>query len=1714
MNKVASAIVLLTIFAAAQTVFATAPTAQTQAASSITTSSAQLNSYVNPNGLSTTIYFQYGLTTSYGSSTSLGGIGTAAGNYGFTVSGLSPNTTYHFRIVAYNSSGTTYGGYLTFTTSTSVTAPTAQTQAASLITTSSAQLNSYVNPNGGSTTIYFQYGLTTSYGSTTISGGIGTTAGNYGTTISGLSANTTYHFRVVAYNSGGTSYGSDLTFTTSATAPTATTQAATLITSTSAQLNSYVNPNGASTTIYYQYGLTTSYGSTTIAGGIGTTAGNYGTTASSLTSSTTYHFRIVAYNSGGTSYGSDLTFTTLASAPAATTQAATSITSTSAQLNSYVDPSGASTTIYYQYGLTTSYGSTTISGNIGTTAGNYGTTVSGLTPNTTYHFRIVATSSGGTTYGSDMTFSTGVGPTATTQAATAINSTSAQLNSYVNPNGQTTTIYYQYGLTTSYGSTTITGNIGTTAGNYGTTVSGLSANTTYHFRIVATNSIGTSYGSDLTFTTTSGVPTPTVTTLAANPVTTTTATLNSSVNPNGSSTTIYFQYGLTTSYGSTTPTGNIGTSAGNFGYAISSLTPNTTYHFQVVAYNSGGTSYGGDLTFTTSATTGAPGVTTLAANNVTSVGAQLNGSINPNGSATTAYFEYGTTTSYGSQTPSGNFGTTSQNISYTISSLSPGTIYHYRLTAYNSNGTTHGSDQTFTTPGTSNPTAQTLAATSVTSSSAQLNGTLNPNGLNTAANFEYGLTTAYGSSAPSGNFGTASQNIGYALSGLTPNTTYHFRLDAVNSSGNSYGVDQSFTTLPTTTTAQNAWVSGTGGLGLRLRASPSLSGTILLVMPEGAEVTLNSGTQSADGYLWRNVTYNGQTGWADSEYLVFSPSGTPTPPAGPVSLQQFQSDGISPLAQGGTATSSSVVLVATPSGSSSQQFYVQFEVRPAGTAFSNPTITSPVVQGGTAAVVTVPNLANQGYHWRARVLDGNGVPSSWVSFSGNASDFTVNATASPIASFSWSPSEIFVGTPVTFTAQAASQSGLTFSWNFGGTPATGGTVNQTFTQSGDVAVTLTVTDSQGNQSQKTLTVSVASSDLVSRINATAGQSESMLDDILANATSSAEAADYFAGDVQAAPNLIAVKGAFAEVALVIDIGGAGDTTKLAQDCINWTRQTYGNAAANELTLELAGHYTADSIRDDFRESLAEWVVSNGKQGLSYQQMWVPQLTTIVSQQKAEIEQLREQAVIAAGSLNPTQSAQLVQDLQARLVGNYALQASYDQNANLPILFQQYKSSDESGWTTYKIGQHLFTVSSGLLDTALGGVAGIVATAAFSATQAEQDIFNTLASQSAEAQLMSLSISMTGQGFVTVNQISTNIETGLQDVIQTQPASPSSGQIVSITPYTQGTLRTYNLIPTWFASSAYANVVIQNTGTQTATYRVEAFLTKTFVTGQLPGGFLGIGQRQYQIPVATAQDGITLTAGAQQTVTLTFLTGDGGQVPEGQNIVYTLTARAANGYCRQDQQNQQFGTIYLDENGNPIDPALVAAASKPQPPLQSSALTYPGTNMCAIQISVQNPFDVPTMVNLQQALPDGAVIIDPAGGNFSNGQLSWSLNLQPGDFQYFQVVLQLTAPGSTITNTVASIYDNVNATWVNFTNTPTVSQMITAPAPQIQGAGFSNGAFGLNLQALIPGVYTIQGTTNFINWIPISTVTNDAGSIQINDLDAQNHPSKFYRALRQ
>src|SRR5262249_13366415 len=127
-----------------------------------------------------------------------------------------------------------------------------------------------------------------------------------------------------------------------------------------------------------------------------------------------------------------------------------------------------------------------------------------------------------------------------------------------------------------------------------------------------------------------------------------------------------------------------------------------TYHFRLDATSDAGTSLGADMSFTaTSAPTGtAPAVTTRAASNLTTTSARLNGSVNPNGLATTYYFDYGKDTNYGSRTATASAGSGKGNLSVSATATGLGAgIYHFRLVASNSAGTTFGNDLTFGSAG-------------------------------------------------------------------------------------------------------------------------------------------------------------------------------------------------------------------------------------------------------------------------------------------------------------------------------------------------------------------------------------------------------------------------------------------------------------------------------------------------------------------------------------------------------------------------------------------------------------------------------------------------------------------------------------------------------------------------------------------------------------------------------------------------------------------------------------------------------------------------------------------------------------------------------------------------------------------------------------------------------------------------------------------------------
>jgi alpha-tubulin suppressor-like RCC1 family protein len=331
-------------------------------------------------------------------------------------------------------------------------------------------------------------------------------------------------------------------------------------------------------------------------------------TVTGLSASTAYYYRVRAYNTAGTSGNSNTVAVTTLSAtgsPLVTANSATNVASFSATLNGSVYPHGLSTTVYFQYGTTTGYGLTTAAHSYaGNIYQNVAANVSGLGAATTYHFRIVAINSAGTTYGTDRAFTTlsATGPpVVTSSSATYVASFSATLNGSLDPHGLTTNVYFQYGATTGYGLTTAAqSQTGDTYRNVSASIGSLNASTIYHFRIVATNSAGTRYGSDMTFTTLTPTGPPIVTTNPANNVGSSLATLNGSLDPHGLITSVYFQYGTTSNYGLTTAAqSQTGNTYHNVAAGVGGLSAGTIYHFRIVATNSSGARYGGDRTFTT-----------------------------------------------------------------------------------------------------------------------------------------------------------------------------------------------------------------------------------------------------------------------------------------------------------------------------------------------------------------------------------------------------------------------------------------------------------------------------------------------------------------------------------------------------------------------------------------------------------------------------------------------------------------------------------------------------------------------------------------------------------------------------------------------------------------------------------------------------------------------------------------------------------------------------------------------------------------------------------------------------------------------------------------------------------------------------------------------------------------------------------------------------------
>ena len=547
--------------------------------------------------------------------------GTGFGLYSSYLNNLSVNTTYYIRAYALNDNDTAYGNEVSFITQ-SLYSSTLSTAVISNISTNSVQTGGNITNDGGAAVSQRGVCWSTSANPTNSNVNLltldGSGTGNFISSVNNLNPNTNYHLRAYATNSVGTAYGNELSFTTqSLSTPTVITSIiSNILTNGAISGGNITNDGGAAITLRGVCWSNSANPTNTNVNYItlnGSGIGNFISSVSNLNPNTTYYLRAYATNSVGTAYGNELSFTTQSlSTPTVITSIISNISTNGAMSGGNItNDGGASIT---QKGVCWSISPNPTNTNVnymtinGTGTGNFISNINNLNPNTTYYLRAYATNSVGTAYGNQISFTTQSLsiPSLSTTMISNISINSVQLGGDVTYNGGASVI--QRGVCWSISPSPTISNInnittdGSGTGTFISNVSNLNPNTTYYLRAYATNSIGTAYGNEVSFTTLCNLPV--VNTVSVNATYYSThPTLGDSYN--------LIACGVVTNEG-TSPisqvmiwlNGGVGLGAVggypglNINFCINPLQPQGTYDVQASATNACGTAYGSVLTIT------------------------------------------------------------------------------------------------------------------------------------------------------------------------------------------------------------------------------------------------------------------------------------------------------------------------------------------------------------------------------------------------------------------------------------------------------------------------------------------------------------------------------------------------------------------------------------------------------------------------------------------------------------------------------------------------------------------------------------------------------------------------------------------------------------------------------------------------------------------------------------------------------------------------------------------------------------------------------------------------------------------------------------------------------------------------------------------------------------------------------------------------------------
>jgi hypothetical protein len=770
----------------------------------------------------------------------------------YNVTGLALLTTYYYRVRAVNSCGTSANSNIITYATAVPPAPVATAGTNATCTTIDANWNAA----SGATSYRLDVSTVIGFGSF-VPGYQDLNVGNVTTwNVTGLSTLTTYYYRVRAVSACGTSANSNvITYATApSVAPVATAGTGAACTAINANWNASA---GASS---YRLDVSTVIGFGSFVPGYNDlNVGNVTTwNVTGLTAGTTYYYRVRAISICGTSGNSNIiTYATLPATPAApAAQAGTNAACTSIDANWSASVNATS----YRLDVSTVIGfGSFVPGFNDLNVGNVLTwNVTGLTAGTTYYYRVRAVNSCGTSPNSGtITYATLPATPAAPAAQPGTNAACTSIDANWNASAGASSYRLDVSTVIGFGSF-VPGYNDLNVGNVTTwNVTGLTAGTTYYYRVRAVNSCGTSANSGtITYATLPATPAAP----AAQPGTNAACTsIDANWNASANATSYRLDVSTVIGFGSFVPgynnlnVGNVTT------YNVTGLTAGTTYYYRVRAVNTCGTSgNSGTITYATlPATPAAPAAQPGTNAACTSIDANWNASAG----ASSYRLDVSTVIGFGSFVPGYNDLNVGNVTTYNVTGLTAGVTYYYRVRAVNTCGTSGNSGTiTYATlPATpAAPAAQPGSGATCTQITANWNASAN------ATSYRLDVATTIGFTAGTYVPGFQDLNVGnvltYNVPGLTAGVTYYYRVRAVNSCGTSASSGTiTYPTLPATPAAPAAQ-PGSGATCTQITANWSASANATSYRLDVATtVTFTAGTY-VPGFQDLNVgnvlTYN------------------------------------------------------------------------------------------------------------------------------------------------------------------------------------------------------------------------------------------------------------------------------------------------------------------------------------------------------------------------------------------------------------------------------------------------------------------------------------------------------------------------------------------------------------------------------------------------------------------------------------------------------------------------------------------------------------------------------------------------------------------------------------------------------------------------------------------------------------------------------------------